>query len=581
MSCTEGGSELPLDAIPILPGGTSSVIQTKSIQVGPAGDAYEQEADRMAETLTRSGSSSGSHSPAQSSPLLTSPQGILHRKSEDTASASGQSTQLVGSSQGQPLPQDLKQEFGSKLSADLSGVRIHTDAQSHAWNRSLFARAFTSGQDIYFGKGEYQPNTQEGRKVLAHELTHVGQQNPGLLGAPVLSDPSRLVRPLRINPKDKKYYSDVAPGLHSEYCADTAEDSFLTATSNAGLGGGHTAIYIEYFKKENGTDVPRNLRVELFLGQGGSGIDISIRDYSSQDMQAKLFELGSPHKKTWKKKRSDAESALKKAEDIQKGQADYTYYRLGRGPTLKNPVLNCARFGQRVLQAAGIDLHIGSAKLPSRITDPTRQNGAISNVYTSADLAADAQSSLPDCCRKRSEFLTAAKRDQNDRFGSALAAAGGFLYQYHQHPESLLRYPALVGAIDQIHDYVKSTSIEEFVEQRRDSTATVPGSASLDFIRKELHPALQIEVERLRKEVSAELKDLDDAGAPRGAHAKIDSALKTAMSRLDELMAFSTSKELLAARVKNTLSKGGQLQDRKYNQIMTQGEYPALIANWG
>lgn len=573
--------DLPLGNLPVFAGGPPPVIQTKSVEVGPAGDAYEQEADRMADLLTRSGSEPTRLPSQRPTPLLHSPSGVLHRKAESGAPAPASVSSLPSSGSGDPLPPSIQQEFGQKLDADLSGVRVHTDAQSQAWNQSLSARAFASGQDIYFGKGQYQPSTLEGRRVLAHELTHVGQQNPGLLGTSVLSDPSRAIRPLRINPKDQKYYSDVAPGLHSEYCANTTEDSFLTATSNAGRGGGHTTIYIEYFKQSGSDYVPSNLRVELFLGARGQGISISIKNYSSQDMQAKLFDLGSPLKKTWKKKREDAEKAVTKAEEIQKNQANYTYYKLGRGPTLKNDVLNCARFGQRVLQAAGIDVHIGSAKLPSRITDPTKRDGAISKVYTSSDLKADATSSLPDYCRKRSEFLTAVKRDPHDSSGLALAAAGGFLYQYHQHEETLLRAPALAGALDQVRDYVKAASIQEFLAQRSDASATSPGSASLKFIREELYPALCTEVERLKQEVDADLKSIDDAKASRDEHAKIGGRLDTALDQLAELMTHATSKDLVTAKVRQKFSSSGSSADKKIKQILEQGEHAAIIGNWG
>lgn len=59
--------------------------------------------------------------------------------------------------------------------ADFSGVRIHTDAES--LNRSLNARAFTTGQDIFFSRDSYKPGTSSGRELLAHELTHVVRRN--------------------------------------------------------------------------------------------------------------------------------------------------------------------------------------------------------------------------------------------------------------------------------------------------------------------------------------------------------------------------------------------------------------------
>ncbi len=63
------------------------------------------------------------------------------------------------------------------MGADFSGVRVHTGGQADTLNRNLSARAFTTGQDIFFKQGEYSPGSSGGRELLAHELTHVVQQN--------------------------------------------------------------------------------------------------------------------------------------------------------------------------------------------------------------------------------------------------------------------------------------------------------------------------------------------------------------------------------------------------------------------
>jgi hypothetical protein len=63
------------------------------------------------------------------------------------------------------------------MGADFSGVRVHTGGQADALNHHLSARAFTTGQDIFFKQGEYSPGSSGGRELLAHELTHVVQQN--------------------------------------------------------------------------------------------------------------------------------------------------------------------------------------------------------------------------------------------------------------------------------------------------------------------------------------------------------------------------------------------------------------------
>lgn len=78
------------------------------------------------------------------------------------------------------------------MAADFSGVRVHTDTEADALARSVSSRAFTHGQDIYFTSGTYAPTTSAGQHLLAHELTHVvqnqqsrggGSSGPPLIGA--------------------------------------------------------------------------------------------------------------------------------------------------------------------------------------------------------------------------------------------------------------------------------------------------------------------------------------------------------------------------------------------------------------
>ena len=77
---------------------------------------------------------------------------------------------------GQPLDGALGSTLGNALGTDFSGVKVHTGTKADALNRSLSAKAFTTGSDIFFSQGAYSPGTSGGRHLLAHELTHVMQQ---------------------------------------------------------------------------------------------------------------------------------------------------------------------------------------------------------------------------------------------------------------------------------------------------------------------------------------------------------------------------------------------------------------------
>jgi hypothetical protein len=87
---------------------------------------------------------------------------------------------------GAALESGVRAQMESSFGADFSGVRIHDNSQADDLNRSLSARAFTTGTDIFFRQGEYRPGSSEGRRLLAHELTHVVQQNSDEVGRSLL-----------------------------------------------------------------------------------------------------------------------------------------------------------------------------------------------------------------------------------------------------------------------------------------------------------------------------------------------------------------------------------------------------------
>jgi Domain of unknown function (DUF4157) len=83
---------------------------------------------------------------------------------------------------GSSLPEEARTQMEGFFGADLGGVRVHADGGAATLNRELDAQAFTVGSDVFFAEGKYNPASAEGQGLLAHELTHVGQQ--GGFGAP-------------------------------------------------------------------------------------------------------------------------------------------------------------------------------------------------------------------------------------------------------------------------------------------------------------------------------------------------------------------------------------------------------------
>ncbi|MEH2135719.1 eCIS core domain-containing protein [Nostoc sp.] len=80
---------------------------------------------------------------------------------------------------GQAIADNIRKPMEQAFGADFSRVKVHTDGQSDQLNQSIQARAFTTGQDVFFRQGEYNPGSRGGQELLAHELTHVVQQNGG------------------------------------------------------------------------------------------------------------------------------------------------------------------------------------------------------------------------------------------------------------------------------------------------------------------------------------------------------------------------------------------------------------------
>lgn len=94
---------------------------------------------------------------------------------------------------GQNLDEGMSAKAGQTLGQDFSNVTIHTDSQSDQLSQQLGAKAFTTGSDIFFSEGAYSPGSDEGQRLIAHELTHVVQQGaspPSVQGKMSVNDPN-------------------------------------------------------------------------------------------------------------------------------------------------------------------------------------------------------------------------------------------------------------------------------------------------------------------------------------------------------------------------------------------------------
>ena len=162
------------------------------------GDADELEADRVADQVMRSetpgpiGSSAGTvqrQCAACESARAPCPKCADEQKIQCKARVGGASASntLVRSLRGggQPLAGPIRAFFEPHFGKDLGGVRVHTDGAASSAAEAINARAFTHGGDIAFAQDQFAPETSDGKRLLAHELTHVVQQGgPGAHAAP-------------------------------------------------------------------------------------------------------------------------------------------------------------------------------------------------------------------------------------------------------------------------------------------------------------------------------------------------------------------------------------------------------------
>ena len=132
-------------------------IQAK-LKVGQPDDEYEREADRVAAQVMRSSEGQSSSSAGTKMPAI---------------GAGRNSLQADG---GKPLSDSERNFFEPRFGADFSRVRVHEGTAAAAAARSINARAFTLGNHVVLGAGEYSADTSAGKTLMAHELTHVVQQ---------------------------------------------------------------------------------------------------------------------------------------------------------------------------------------------------------------------------------------------------------------------------------------------------------------------------------------------------------------------------------------------------------------------
>ncbi len=180
----------------------SAMIRSKRT-ANASGDIYEQEADRISEKVMRMPEPqrachcSGGCLRCRTEPLGEENDGLQTNRIQATGATETAVPPIVQEalfSPGQSLSPAVLAFMEPRFERDFSRVRVHTDPLAVESAAAIGARAYTSGRDVVFAAGEFQPYTESGRRLLAHELAHVGQQASSSEAGDVAFPNSKIVQ---------------------------------------------------------------------------------------------------------------------------------------------------------------------------------------------------------------------------------------------------------------------------------------------------------------------------------------------------------------------------------------------------
>ncbi len=262
----------------------SAFIQPK-LTVNQPNDTYEQEADAVANKMLPP-----EHSAAGSTAFFKPPISSLQRSTltEETSNTllQNNNSQLSSTqdyihslSGGNTLSRQDKHFFESRMGYDFGQVKLHTDTAANESAKSIQAKAYTHGNDIVFAAGEYQPETNDGKKLIAHELTHVVQQQSTSSQVQREEQKPDRYEELKDDKKAKEVFEKLNPATLGRYCTQNCP-----AVAEA---------LEEYLK----TGVFPETHCDP-LGEGNYGYDVSDTEFSDKIVGwDKFWKKASPNLK--------------------------------------------------------------------------------------------------------------------------------------------------------------------------------------------------------------------------------------------------------------------------------------------
>jgi hypothetical protein len=217
-------------------------LQTK-LKVNEPEDVYEQEADRIADQVL----AAPSHSTVSGAPPRIQRFSGQSNRQMDAAPAS---VEQALTSPGRPLESALRQDMEQRFGHDFSRVRVHSGAVAEQSARDVNAHAYTVGHDIVFGAGRFAPRMHDGRRLIAHELTHVVQQEGSVSHYHLQRQP------------EPRYYT-----LSVSDYVDMVKNALTEPNPIAGVGNPSAA-----YKILNDIELPQ--LIDVLLGLGSNYLDL-------------------------------------------------------------------------------------------------------------------------------------------------------------------------------------------------------------------------------------------------------------------------------------------------------------------
>ena len=280
------------------------------LAVGAAHDPYEDEGSQVAQrqVMRLTDAQVQRVTPEDDEDTIRAKPGA-QRTAEGSFDASAAAEARIAARRGggSPLPDSTRAFMEPRFRASFAGVRIHADAEADQISQNLSARAFTTGQDIYFRQGEYRPGSSGGQALLAHELTHVLQQGATAIGAAQVKEPSSLVRAslLDIQRKDIKDTNSTIVGEYDGLGA--LESSYQSTYENEKKSVG-VSYFLANARDNNGVQKPNAVAHAHVKGNGKSIEGISVK-HNPGNLGAQWVAPNDLHQVTTSELRGEMERA--------------------------------------------------------------------------------------------------------------------------------------------------------------------------------------------------------------------------------------------------------------------------------